>query len=389
MSTQIEYENRNLSDAILLFEIGLNAQTLQDQSEYGFSDYRLNKLLSTILRHWLLLQNTTKYAGIHTWLLEHAPYRYGEVVYRQRIWEEMSSPRFMSQLYLIGDVVVSNEYLHFLGVARRVDKTSLKSSKTFFYLADPIKYSQIKQALAIRDLDFELARQLAWLYSNLPSSDLAVLATCPTELDCYNAMQAEINLCLYDYERMVNVLKLPEDQHSMRVSQSVISDLLSSAFQCAREIGKKLDWYTSVPSVLGKVLERSTALGLDADITKVLKDNTGDGKPTKRLLSLVELRFVLLSLITLTSNLIDSSIGKYNPNPKKLHSNYMDLERLERIGVAKDLITSSQKAAEIQNVDILATYLDTMLQILRRYLIENDFISAEDQNKILGYRINN
>ncbi|MBK8033806.1 MAG: hypothetical protein IPK17_30770 [Chloroflexi bacterium] len=311
--TQFGILDQTPKDAILLIELGFHTQQFNSESATGVTLYRLNKSVAAILRHWEALQRLPSvYRGSHYWGIKHTAYRYGQIGYaRPSPSDPPSNTPF--GVYYLDDIVRRNAFFDAVGVVVNDDapqrdyEAYVATTRIEFPLPEHKLYGAFKTSSEIDPTDLEIVRQLAILYSKATSEQLAILATCPTEQDAVMAVSNEIRLWIHDIDQILNSIdKLSAPSTSNRnVETENISLYLNSAFECGREVGKKINWYKAAREAAFAVWTEGRKLmpvgdGLLSPLADLSLASTHD--PSPRLIAAKELANIMTGYVGLIFN---------------------------------------------------------------------------------------
>lgn len=338
-STQYGRIDQRQTDSILLFETGLGIQGAKERYTSGVSLYRLNKTLAAILRHWEgLRQSSPSYQNLHDWGFRHAPYRFGERVYRQPRPAGLGPSNAFNVAFL-EEVLRKDRFLHGLGVRPEQEfayAEEKEEGNIRFLLPDPETYAAIIENSEIRQADIQLVKNLSRLYSNIDKSiDLAALATCPSEEACRHAMIAEIHCWLWDTERILEKIRPESYSKDIIRHRHDIDRLLSQAFNCGREIGVKRGWYTRVLSIAAETVALGMRLGVEEELLTPLR-LSDSGEPSEAIMEIELAAEYLTCFVGFASEQLRNAGIASGLREGELRQALKFLHRLDELGLDDD-----------------------------------------------------
>lgn len=359
-------------DSILIYEVGRGTQETNSKYANGISLFRLNKTLSAVLRHWELLRNSSKnYKSLNYWDILSAPFRYGQVVYKKVDPGNQNIINDYNVEFLQN--IINNSYiLNFFKVKIVVgNEFDAGKTKVVFPKAEPHIRGELIQASGLEYRDIEILRDLAFFYSHLQTDEVAALATCPTYFDCKKAINAEIVIWLHDLEKLFRLLK---DYSGGDLSRAnMINKRLSKAFECGRQIGKKIEWYLSLEKVQKNILKLTIDKDFSLSVIEPLSKNLIVNGETQELIDYKYISKILTGYIAT----VEHNVNLLSPSiflPKDYSAK------------AKEF-TSLLSEIKITNYELEELYLISGKRSLNSLIVLLETLEAIYNNKILTFML--
>lgn len=254
--------NTRANDALVIVEVGLALQALNPE---GISSHHLNKCISSVIQHFMNLDSTKQYGSMPILNLYHAPYRYGEIIYRT---SQLTTNSF--GIDFIDDLIKDSHdpVLKRLGikVISKEDEQNNRETRFFFPASLFSKYSSVYDSSSFRPEDKTLIRALAGLYAQVSVSDITALATCPT-IDAYlKANDALVRIWLSDVDALFQIVDNRLARYEPLVNEfRTVNQILNRAFDCAEQLKVKFSLYDNLDHVVIDVQKRAEAQGFEDD----------------------------------------------------------------------------------------------------------------------------